>query len=231
MPAHIWRLRLDWPDEVVAGMAAVLAPDERERAGRFVFERDQRRYTLARGQLKHILGERLGIAAEAVSFAYGPYGKPRLAGTAGGLEFNLTHSADLALAAITEEGAIGIDLEYQRGGIDLEEIARRFFAPGEVARWEALPEAERPAAFYRCWTRKEAYLKAHGAGLSVALDSFEVTLAAGEAPRLVWAVDGSAQQWELFDVEVPDGFTAAGAVAGGKGPVAVMDRGEWWPGD
>ena len=228
-PVHIWRLRLDWPDEVVAGMAAVLAPDEVERAGRFVFERDGRRYTLARGQLRHILGEWLGVPAREVGFVYGAYGKPRLTGGDAGLEFNLAHSADLALAAVTEGGAIGIDIELQRGGIDLEGIARRFFAPGEVARWEALPLAERPAAFYRCWTRKEAYLKAHGAGLSVALDSFEVTLRAGEPPRLVWAADGTAQEWELFDVEAPDGFAAAGAVMAEERPVAVVERGEWRP--
>ncbi len=226
---HIWRLRLDWPDEAVTRMAAVLAPDERERAGRFVFDRDRRRYTLARGQLRQILGVRLGIAAEAVRFAYGPYGKPRLAGVEGGLEFNLAHSADLGLLGIGEGRPIGIDLEYQRGGIDLEGIARRFFAPGEVARWGALRAAERPAAFYRCWTRKEAYLKAHGAGLSVALDSFEVTFAAEDRPRLVWAADAAALNWELFEVEAPAGFTAAGAVAAEERPVEVVDRGEWRP--
>jgi 4'-phosphopantetheinyl transferase len=223
----VWRLRLDWPDDVIAALSENLAPDELERAHRFKFKRDRHRYVAARGQLRQILGRRVGRPARELRFAYGSYGKPSLADNADGIEFNLAHSADLAVLAITPGSAVGIDLEYQQRRFDLDGIARRFFAPGEVARLEALPPAARPAAFFRCWTRKEAYLKAHGAGLSVALDSFEVTFAAGEPPRLLWTADGTERNWTLLELSVPAGFAAAAAVAASGRGVIVVDRGEW----
>lgn len=223
----VWRFRLDLAETSLARLKVLLSPDELARASRFKFERDHRRYIAARGQLRQVLGLSTGTAAQAITFAYEAYGKPRLTDETSGLHFNLAHSDALALVVISRHGPVGVDLEYHRHHLDLDGIARRFFAPGEVARWSALPAAEQSAAFFRCWTRKEAYLKALGAGLSVALDQFEVSFASGEAPRLVWTADGAERRWSLVDIDVPAGFTAAAATPAGAAPPRVFDQGTW----
>jgi len=230
-PAQVqwWHLWLDLPETAIGELKVLLSADEIERAQRFRFERDRRRYIAARGQLRQILGWYAGQSPAAVQFVYGPNGKPHLARSPVGLEFNLAHSGDLAVVGVALKRAIGADIEQLSRRLDLDAIARRFFAPGEVARWTRLAAADRPLAFFRCWTRKEAYLKARGAGLSIALDSFEVTFAADEPPSLIWAADGNEARWSILDLSATDGYVAAVAVesaAPGETVTAVMN-GAW----
>lgn len=199
---HLWRIALDAPAD-----AGEISAEERERAARLRFERDRRRFVAAHAALRRILGGYLGVPAAAVEFAYGRHGKPSLAGRAA-LHFNLSHSEELALLAVTEIGAVGVDVERERM-IELE-IADRYFAAGEVAALRALPADERQAAFFRCWTRKEAYLKARGEGVLLPLDGFEVSLARDQ-PRLarVMADAEEAGRWQIVHLEPAPGYVAA----------------------
>jgi 4'-phosphopantetheinyl transferase len=209
---RVWLLDLDLSPERARAAAALLSADERERADRFRFAEGKRRYTAARGQLRQILGACAGTDPARLVFAYAAHGKPRLAEP--GLEFNLAHSHALGVVAVTEQTPVGIDVEYVPRRVDLRTIAERFFAPAEAAQLLSLPDAEQLAAFQRCWTRKEAVLKALGDGLSLPLDRFEVSLRPGEPPRVVKvAPDLKPADWALFDVAAPSGYVAAGALA------------------
>lgn len=198
VPVELW----SWP--LVGGDPGVLSPDERNRAARFALPRDRDRFVAGRARLRAILGGYLGEAAEAVRFRHGAWGRPEVDGPS----FSLTHSGDRALLAVTREAVVGADIEAVRP-VD-SDLARSAFAPGEYEVLVALPVGERVAAFFRGWTRKEAYLKARGTGLSTDLSSFEVTLDPGE-PRLLRCASGEAERWRLADIAVGPGF--AGAVA------------------
>jgi 4'-phosphopantetheinyl transferase len=163
----VWCIRLDeQPDAVLATLRDQLSADEEERARKFYFERDRRRYVAGRGVLRVLLGRYLGCAAHAVAFRYGPNGKPELAGGAAEvIHFNMAHSEGLALCAITRSGAIGIDVEHVRDLPDWEYIAATCFAPPDRARVENAPADQRRTEFFRAWTRQEALLKATGVGL------------------------------------------------------------------
>jgi 4'-phosphopantetheinyl transferase len=155
-------------------------------------------------------------------FDVAPRGKPRLAGRE--LAFNLSHSRGTALVAVTAAREVGVDVEAVRER-DLLGLARTYFAPAEQAVLASLAGPERAAAFYRCWTRKEAYLKACGMGLGLRLDSFEVTLAPGDAPALRRSerAPGEVERWSFADPPAPPGFAAAVAVDGGP-PTLVARR-------
>ena len=187
-------------EQVRPADAGLLSADERERAARFRFERDRGRYVSGRAALRLLLAARLACDPQELDFAYGPEGKPFLAGTR--LQFNASHSADVALFAFAEGvRAIGVDIELPRPGFGGLDIARRFFAPGEVQRLLALPAAAQDGAFLRCWTRKEALLKAHGGGLSLPLHDFEVSLESSQPAAIVRlgpALVG--RTWQLFDL-------------------------------
>lgn len=206
--ARCFRLHAD--EAEVAGLSALLAPDERARAGRFYFARHRRQFIVARGGLRRTLGEQLGVAPERLVFAYGPQGKPELAWPArSGMAFNLSHAGERALLAWTRAGEIGVDIECLRPVTP--GLAERFFAPEEAAALAALPAAEQTAAFFRCWTRKEAYLKALGSGLARPLDGFVVSLAPGQPAELL-AVRGDpeeARHWRLEHLDPAPGYCAA----------------------
>jgi 4'-phosphopantetheinyl transferase len=215
---HVWRLALDLPAEWLSRLRESLAPDERARAARFLFEVHRGRFLAARAFLRAVLARYLGCESVAVDFAYGPHGKPSLAGAAGalGLRFNLSHSADRALLAITRGPDLGIDLEQVRALTDFEQLARRFFAPREVAALAEVPLSERERAFFTCWTRKEAYLKACGDGLARPLEGFAVALRPGEAARIldVAGDPDEAARWSLRAFDPWPGFVACVAVRG-----------------
>ena len=228
---HLWTSGLDRSPAEVEALASTLSSDERERAGRFHFERDRRRFTVGRGFLRTLLAQYLGRSAAALEFRYGPHGKPELAGrgAVSGLRFNLSHSGGRALCALASDVAVGADLELTRSLDNLEGLAATVFSAGELATLHALPAPERQAAFYRCWTRKEAFIKALGDGLSCPLDRFDVTLAPGEPARLLRIAgdpDGP-ERWSLHSFE--DGeWVGAVAVAG---PIDSLVGGEWpWAG-
>lgn len=215
---HVWRIALDQPDESLRRFRQTLEPDELNRAGRFHFERHRRHFIVARGFLRSVVARYLETQPEALRFSYGAYGKPALA-SEHVLRFNLSHSHEVALLAVALDAELGVDVEHIRADFASEEIARRFFSRAEVEVFNALPKEEQVAAFFRCWTRKEAYIKAIGKGLSQALDAFDVTLAPHEPPVLLRAEEDDAKRWLLRDVEVGEGYAGALAV---ERPVAEV---------
>jgi 4'-phosphopantetheinyl transferase len=208
---HVWRVALDQPDESLERFQRTLEPDELNRASRFHFEKHRRHFIVARGFLRSVVARYLETQPEALRFSYGAYGKPSLA-SEHVLRFNLSHSHEVALLAVALDAELGVDVEHIRADFASEEIARRFFSRAEVEVFNALPKEEQVAAFFRCWTRKEAYIKAIGKGLSQALDAFDVTLAPDAAPALLRAEDDDASRWWLSDVDVGEGYSGALAV-------------------
>ncbi len=214
----VWEFRLDLPAPERDRLAETLSADERERAARLREGWIRDRFLAGRGQLRAVLAASLGLSAAALEFRTLEHGKPVLAGPSGAApaSFNLAHSENHALLAVTRERGLGIDIERIRADRSLEDLARRFFSPGEREVLEALPPHERTNAFYVCWTRKEAYLKAHGAGISGGLAGFDV-LRRGEprAALFAHALDPSEPgRWNLHDLAAPEGFAAALAVEG-----------------
>jgi 4'-phosphopantetheinyl transferase len=179
-------------------LEALLAPDECERAGRFRLERDRERFIACRGTLREILGVSAGLP-----FAYNRFGKPRLA--ASDIRFNVSHAHGMAMIAMTRGRELGCDLEWIDPAFVDDNIPEQFFSPYEVASLRALPAENQCHAFFRCWTRKEAYIKACGMGVSLALDSFDVTLAPDQPPVLLRGADG----WTLYNIDAPAGYMAA----------------------
>src|SRR5262249_19798979 len=155
---------------------------ERQRAGRFHAESDRRRFAVCRGSLRTVLGRYLAVDAGQLAFRYGDRGKPALVEVTelDAIEFNVAHSHDLALLAIAEGRRVGLAIGQVRPMADVVSIVARYFSARERAAFQALPDDQRLEAFFRCWTRKEAYLKATGDGLSFPLDSLAVSLAPGE---------------------------------------------------
>jgi len=219
------------PDGVQGALWGALSPDERDRAERFVLERHRRRFVMARGVLRMILARYLQEPPEAISFEYSPLGKPGLARhlqPAGGLHFNLSHSEDLVVYAVARGPELGIDVERMRDLDDMEQLARISFSPTEFATWQGLARSHRRAAFFRCWTRKEAYIKATGAGFFQPLDQFDVTLAPDEPPRFL-RIAGEPDahlHWSLCDLTPAPGYAAALAVRARPGRV---DCWQWAP--
>jgi 4'-phosphopantetheinyl transferase len=211
---HVWQIDLDVD---ASPYWDLLATEERERALRFRFERDRDHYTVGRGSMRVLLGRYLGGPPSELRFGYGAHGKPELEEPSGSeLRFNLSHSHRLALLAVTAERAVGVDIEGVHRDVGDEQIARRFFSSAEVSVLLGLPEAERRAAFFRCWTRKEAYLKARGDGIYYGLHHFAVTLAPGEPAALLSNALHPAEvaRWSMSAVPVPPGYEAAVAVEG-----------------
>lgn len=208
---HVWAVRLDSPPAHVEALHAMISSDERERAGRFHFDRDRRRYICARGALRQLLARYLDAEAEEFRFSYGPNGKPALAGRFhGAMTFNVSHSHELALVAIGRGVEIGVDVEAVRPMEDADDIAARFFSPREAAQLRHLPEPVRRDAFFACWTRKEAYLKALGSGLAKPLDAFDVTFAPGErATLLVHGDPRETARWSLTALSPAEGYVGA----------------------
>jgi 4'-phosphopantetheinyl transferase len=197
----VWRAALDPGPERLAALAASLCDGELGRAGRHGLEKHRRRFVAARGRLRALLGRYLATGPSEVRFVYGAHGKPALAGPESALRFSVAHSGDLALFAVALEREVGIDLEATDGGIDHAASAERFFSAGESAALRRLPAGQRAQAFYACWVRKEAYVKALGAGLSAPRGAFE-------------APPGSVQGFSFHGLAPGPGFCAALALEG-----------------
>lgn len=222
---HVWRVALDRPLVELPALAECLSADEQRRAVRFVRPIDRQRFTVSHAALRSILGGYLGCPANAVTIAIGLGGKPELdsSADAGGLCFNLSHSDALALVGVAIDGQLGVDVERIRPMNDAEGLVRRYFAPGEQAAWQTLPFEERLPGFFRCWTRKEAYLKARGVGLANGLDRFEVSLDAETPPRLLSSEEGPAASWRLGNIPVGEAYLAAYAIDWQPDRVVVND--------
>lgn len=214
---YFWRLTD--PAEADA-FARHLSPDETTRAARFVFEKDRIAYRIGRGRLREILGMLIGQPPEALRFTYGDHGKPALPG---GPAFNLSHSDGLACLAVADR-ALGVDIEAHR---EIEDgVAERFFSPTEYAALSALPASGWTDGFFRCWTRKEAVVKAMGDGLSIPLDRFDVTLGPGAPPRMTRLdpAHGAVAGWRLAHLDLGPGLTGALAANTGGTPLEIVVR-------
>jgi len=214
---HVWRLELDQPESVLAEFRATLEADELVRAGRFHFAKHRKQFVAGRGGLRYVLARYLEVKPEELRFSYGAYGKPALVNEE--LRFNMSHSHGVALLAVSRDRELGVDVEHVRADFANEDVARRFFSRVEVAAFNALEKEEQVAGFFRCWTRKEAYIKAIGRGLSEPLHAFDVTLAPGEPAALLRAERGDASRWAMFNIDVADDY--AGALAA-EAPVSTI---------
>ena len=213
---HIWSLRLDPPQDVVEKLGRPLSSDEWERANRFRFDKHRRQYVVGRGALRTLVAAYTGTRPERVQFRYGDRGKPYLADPAGDLELNLSNSDEMALVGFVRGVEIGVDIEFLKPMPDCEQISERFFSESERAVLRAQPADRKEEAFFNCWTRKEAYLKAVGTGLAVPLDSFDVTLAPGEPPRML-TLEGNAERaarWYFEHFRPAENYIGALAIEG-----------------
>jgi len=201
---HVWQADLD----LLPDFQGCLSPDELSRADRFLTGELRRRFVAGRGLLRDILARYLGVPSRDIRFGYGSAGKPRLDGL-GSPRFNLSHCGGLALVALALDAEVGVDVERVRPLPELEHIAAHFFAPSESRALLALPPERREAGFFNCWTRKEAIVKCLGEGLSHPLDSFEVSLAPGEPPRILHAANPDLRWWWLASIEPAPGYAAA----------------------
>ncbi len=218
---QIWAVDLDPPAAEIPALWRLLAPDEVERANRFRFDEHRRRYAVGRAALRRILARDLGTAPERVGFDYGPRGKPFLAaaertGGGAGLEFNLSNSSDLALVALVRGPELGVDVERLKPMPDADEIAERFFSASERDVLRTLGPELKAIGFFNAWTRKEAYLKAVGEGLAAPLDSFDVTLAPQEPPRMLTLRGDreAAARWHYRHLFPQVGYVGALAIEG-----------------
>lgn len=233
LPAVIdlWTWWLERPTSEVARLATLLSHDETARALRFVLARDARRYIVARASLRIVLGNRLGVPPDELTFDYNEFGKPHLAprDSTPTPHFNLSHSGPLAMLAICDRFPLGIDVEETKPL--KEDIAGYFFSRRERASLKRLPQNDYLNGFYRCWTRKEAFVKAHGSGLAIALDSFDVSVGPRAALNL-GRLSGDASErshWRLYNIRVPAGFQGALSALSDGAPVRL--RYHAWQGE
>ena len=215
---HVWRAFLSVDQSLLRHLESMLAEDEKARAARFIFDRDRDHFVAARGILRALLARYIGCPAEAIKFAYGPRGKPALADPVSdsNIRFNLSHSHSLALIAVGDEREVGIDVELLRPEFAGEGIAKRYFSEKEVRELTQLPVESRTEGFFRCWTRKEAYIKARGDGLHIPLDSFSVSLSPDRFPALVSADESRWKIESLVPSSEEERRYAAALVAEGK---------------
>lgn len=238
---------LDVEPEAVCACAAVLSDAERQRASRFHFDRDRRRFTVARARLRGLLAARLGVRPQEVALVYGAHGKPALCGYYADLDlrFNVSHAEDVAVYAFSQGREIGVDIEFVRPIASEEDIAARFFSASEHRAYLALHPDDRSLGFFNCWTRKEAFLKALGTGLDYPLDSFDVSLAPGDPAKIlrVEHMSGKCSGWTLYAFMPQPDLVGAVAVQklaaesasmswAGRGVAAPTDpswyrRGDW----
>lgn len=218
----VWRCSTEQPDDVVAALREQLTPDEKARAERFRIDRPRREFVVARGLLRRLLASALHCVPPAVRLEASANGKPRLAGpaTSPGIEFNVSHSHGLAVVAMTLGAVVGVDVECIRDKPDIERLAERFFSPHENNVLRSVPPAQRRRAFFLCWTRKEAILKATGKGISLPLDSFDVAFwPATEAKLLAARWDAAiASRWTMMNLDLGESHVGSLAVAGETPP-------------
>jgi 4'-phosphopantetheinyl transferase len=211
---HVWVANLD--GYAAADLKLLLARDELSRAARFHFDKDRNHFIVARAWLRKLLGAYTGVGAGELRFAYGEKGKPSLGDQRDALNFNLAHSHGMAIYAFSRARELGVDLEFIREDLSDEKIAERFFSRRELDDLKGLPVELRRQGFFDCWTRKEAYIKARGEGLSMPLDEFDVSLTPGEAAVLLrnHKEPEEVSRWSMKTVDVPDGYVAALVVEG-----------------
>ena len=215
---HVWRASLDQPGITFQRLETILAPDELVRATRFHFTKDRNHYIVARGILRTLLGGYTKSDPGSLEFSYNAYGKPALKRATHGsdVRFNLAHSRALALYAFALGREVGIDVEYMKPHIEVLSVAQHSFSRDEQAALVALSPEERLQGFYNCWTRKEAYIKARGMGVSLGLERFDVSLKPGEPAALLHSKEDTQEpsRWALIELAPAEGYAGALAVEG-----------------
>jgi 4'-phosphopantetheinyl transferase len=215
---HVWRANIAESCEEAVRLRDILTDDERARADRFHFERDQQRSIASRGMLRVLLGKYLQRPAGSIAFELSEYGKPFLPKDDNNPKvfFNTSHAGDLVLAAFARERLVGVDVEPLREIQDADRLVERFFSPSEVAEYRLVHADERRRAFLNGWTRKEAFIKAHGEGLSLSLKSFDVSLTPGRDAALLGTRlnPDETQRWSLLDLPLDEKHVGALAVEG-----------------
>lgn len=220
---HVWSLRNDAPGTAARKFEAFLSIEERQHASRFCSERLRDSFFVARGALRYLLGRYVDLCPAEVRFKDGPQGKPALIRDVG-IKFNTTHSGDFVAFAFTAGCEVGIDLEKIRPLPDLMDIANRFFSTDEAVELDSLPPGRRESAFFRCWTRKEAYIKATGCGLSAPLDQFQVSLLPHEPAQLIQLARdaNAAKAWTLDDLKLATDYEGALAYRDQPRPILLF---------
>lgn len=213
---RVWHLALGRRPDALADL---LSPDERERAGRYHFERDRTCFITVRATLRRLLGQHLDLSPQAVKLCYGAHGKLALPteGRRRDIRFNVSHSGDRALIAMALGREVGVDIERIRPLGDTMMSLAQYFSPAEQAALAVLETADCPAAFFACWTRKEAYVKARGLGMSLDLQSFDVSLQPGQPAALLRTSHDppAVHRWSMHDLDAGPGYSAALVVEGG----------------
>jgi 4'-phosphopantetheinyl transferase len=224
----VWLVRFERAAPALSRLEAVLSDAERERASRFRFEAHRARFITRRGALRELLASYAGAVPRSIRFGHASHGKPFLdpPSVTEDVRFNASASGDVGIVAVTVAREIGVDIEAEREITDAPDIVRRFFTARERSEIESLPESERNRAFLACWTRKEAYVKAVGLGLSMALSDFDVTVLPDEPATLRASAHGDAGRWTMREVAVPAGYLGAIVVEGAIDEVRVLD---WSP--
>jgi 4'-phosphopantetheinyl transferase len=216
--AHVWQFDLDTQFSTDQQWESLLSSDERERALRFHFPVHRRRFAATRGFLRIVLGAYLDTDPKTLFFRYSDKGKPALGGmhTSDPLRFNLSHSENVVLLAVTLGREIGVDVEYMRSDLELGSTAQRFFSAAERESFDTIPLAQKRASFFYCWTRKEAFIKAKGDGLSLPLDQFDVSLTPGEPAELLATRPDASEKahWSLHTLDAGPDCAAALVVEG-----------------
>ncbi len=190
---HVWRINFENINCDLTGHSKIISPEEKYRADKFHFEKDKTRFIIRHSILRSVLGRYLLRKPESIQFEYNTHGKPALKGNLynTGIQFNLSHSNNLALIAIVLNREIGIDIEHINANIDYENIAIQYFSENEISELRSLPSQQQLIAFYNCWTRKEAYIKALGQGLAIPLSTFDVTLTPNKPAALLKTIHQS----------------------------------------
>jgi 4'-phosphopantetheinyl transferase len=220
----VWRRRLDVPDDLLVNRLDWLSADERARAGQFRSEVARHRFIAARTFLREVLSRHLGIHPAEVAFTYGEHGKPSLkAPLTGALHFNLSRTRRMVVCAVSRTRQLGVDIESLESRIPVDHVARDYFSLAEISALGMYSGQARVRAFFACWTRKEAVLKATGCGLSRRLDSFSVTVAPDDEPRIVESTWADDRRWSLANLTAAPDHEAALAVDGVGWTVSYID--------
>lgn len=213
---HVWRVSLEATAAQMECLFRTLSPDEIERARLFRFEKDQKQFITARGMLRRILGYYVREHPQQLHFQYSSYGKPALAPEYGALHFNVSHAGAWALYAVASDREVGVDIECIRDDIDLEQISRQFFSSGEIRWLEQAEQSKRRELFFQLWTRKEAFIKATGKGMSFPLEQVDVSSGRSDnwSPVHLFADAGESGAWQVQNLFPAHGYTAAVAIEG-----------------
>ena len=220
---HVWRASLDCSPAELSRLETCISADELARAKRFISQTDRNHFLAARGILRELVGRYARVSPAQIQFRYGTNGKPELESNGFALQFNVSHSSGLAVFGFSRERRLGVDVELVRSQSSAEDIAARYFAPDELVELRKLPLQVRAQGFFCCWTRKEAYVKAHGAGLSIPLDSFTVSLTPDQPAELHSA---DRARWSMRSFEPRPGYVAAIVL---EGTVQDMRFWNWVP--